>query len=73
MLVKIMLCKFCNNLESKSQCVNMIIYPILQLQKEKKNAFLKNLFLFLCFTHGIFLRPCFRSVLNQKFFGAPLQ
>lgn len=39
MLVKIMLCKFCNNLESKSQCVNMIIYPILQLQKEKKMLF----------------------------------
>lgn len=41
MLVKIMLCKFCNNLESKSQCVNMIIYPILQLQKEKKCFFKK--------------------------------
>ena len=31
-----MLRKFCNRLESKSQCVNVIIHPILCLQKKKR-------------------------------------
>lgn len=42
--------KFCNNLESKSQCVNMTMHPILWLQKGEKVVFS-----FVCvFTHGIF-------------------
>lgn len=67
--------KFCNNLESKSQRVNMIVHPIFGHHKGKKKKKMSfNLFLCLCLYtwdfEGVFF---YKRNASKKRFGALLQ